>query len=223
MNFIATNLAALQHRIESAAKKAGRNAGTVKLIAVSKFHPVETIREALQAGQRLFGENRVQEAKNKFPALRAMYPDMGLHLIGPLQTNKADEAVKIFDVIETLDRPQLAAALSKSMQKTRRNIPCYIEVNIGHEPQKAGIPPDQLKEFLRLCRDEYGLGVAGLMCIPPQTEDPQPHFSALRRLAETHHLPHLSMGMSADFEIAIQEGATEIRVGTAIFGERPQP
>jgi pyridoxal phosphate enzyme (YggS family) len=165
----------------------------------------------------------VQEAKGKFPDLRAACPDIELHLIGPLQTNKAEEAVKIFDVIETLDRPELAAALSKSMRKTGRTLPCYIEINIGNEAQKAGIRPEQLDDFLRLCRDEHGLKVIGLMCIPPQDENPAPHFARMKQLADTHHLPHLSMGMSADFEIAIQEGATEVRVGTAIFGERKKP
>jgi pyridoxal phosphate enzyme (YggS family) len=220
MDLIAVNFAALRARIENAAQKAGRNVGAVRLVAVSKFHGAESVAAALAAGQRLFGENRVQEAKGKFLGLRNAYPDIELHLIGPLQTNKAEEAVKIFDAIETLDRPDLAVALAKAMRKTGRALPCYIEINIGNETQKAGIQPEQLGDFLRLCREEHGLRVAGLMCIPPQNENPQPYFARMKQLAGMHHLPHLSMGMSADFESAIQEGATEIRVGTAIFGER---
>lgn len=223
MNNIAANLDVLREHIKTAARKAGRDTDTVRLVAVSKFHGGEAVEAALQAGQRLFGENRVQEAKGKFPPLRAAHPDIELHLIGPLQTNKAEEAVKIFDVIETLDRPELAAALSKAMRKTERTLPCYIEINIGDEAQKAGLKPEQLADFLRLCRDEHGLIITGLMCIPPQNENPQPYFARMKRLADTHHLPHLSMGMSADFEIAIEEGATEVRVGTAIFGERTKP
>lgn len=194
-----------------------------RLVAVSKFHPQEAVVEALKAGHRLFGENRVQEAKAKFPELRDAYPDIELHLIGPLQTNKADEAVRVFDVIETLDRPQLAAALSKAMLKSKRRIPCLIEVNIGNESQKAGIEPEKLDDFLRLCRDEYGLTIIGLMCIPPHNEDPKPYFRKMRILADHHQLPHLSMGMSGDFEDAIHEGATLVRIGTAIFGERTKP
>jgi PLP dependent protein len=223
MNQIASNLIALNERIGKAIQKAGRDPASVRLVAVSKFHPAVAVKTALEAGQRLFGENRVQEAKAKFPDLRGSYPDIELHLIGPLQTNKADEAVQIFDVIETLDRPELAAALSKAMRKTGRMLPCYIEINIGNEPQKAGIQLEQLGDFLRHCRDQHGLKIIGLMCIPPQNENPQPYFKHLKQLADTHHLSHVSMGMSADFEGAIQEGATEVRVGTAIFGERTKP
>ncbi len=217
---ISDNIASIIARLRQACLDAGRDVSHVQLVAVSKFHPEESVREALQAGQRLFGENRVQEAKAKFPQLRVVYPNLELHLIGPLQTNKADDAVKIFDVIETLDRPELAAALAKSMRKTGRQLPCYIEINIGHEPQKAGIAPEQLSEFLTLCRDTHGLNIIGLMCIPPADQNPQPYFAKLKKLANAHKLPHISMGMSADFECAIREGATEIRVGTAIFGER---
>lgn len=221
MTVIADNLTALRTRMDDAAAKAGRTAGSVQMIAVSKFHDADAVRHALQAGQRIFGENRVQEAKAKFPQLRQDYPDIELHLIGPLQTNKAADAVKIFDVIQTLDRPELAAALAKAMQKAGRNLPCYIEINSGGEAQKAGIAPDNLPAFLQLCRHEYGLTITGLMCIPPQGEEPLLYFRQLKNMADTHNLPHVSMGMSADFESAIEAGATVIRIGTAIFGERP--
>ena len=221
MNSIASNLANVTSRLHDAALAAKRDPASVRLIAVGKFHPQESVLAALEAGQRLFGENRVQEAKAKFPALRAAYPDIELHLIGPLQTNKADDAVRVFDVIEVLDRSELAEALAKAMRKTGRHLPCYIEINIGSEPQKAGIAPEQLSDFLKLCREQHGLTITGLMCIPPQGDDPQASFARLRDLAKAHHLPHISMGMSADFEIAIREGATEVRIGTAIFGERP--
>jgi len=220
---IAAHLTAINERLRRAALAVGRDAGSVRLVAVSKFHSQEVVRSALEAGQRLFGENRVQEAKAKFLPLRATYPDIELHLIGPLQTNKTDDAVRIFDVIDTLDRPQLAEALAKAMQKTGRFLPCFIQINSGHEEQKAGIAPEKLGDFLNLCRDTHGLTVAGLMCIPPQAGDPRSHFAALRRLAEAHGLLHISMGMSADFEAAIGEGATEVRIGTAIFGERKKP
>jgi pyridoxal phosphate enzyme (YggS family) len=222
-NAIPANLAAITERIKQAALSAGRDPASVRLVAVSKSQPQESTRAALAAGHRLFGENRVQEAAAKFPDLRADWPDIELHLIGPLQTNKAEEATLIFDVIETLDRPHLAEALSKAMRKTGRSIPCYVEINSGNEPQKTGLQPHQLGEFLRLCREDYGLTVTGLMCIPPQSDDPEPHFQRLRQLAESRHLPHISMGMSADFESAIRAGATEIRIGTAIFGGRERP
>jgi pyridoxal phosphate enzyme (YggS family) len=189
------------------------------LVAVSKTHPAEAVAELAAAGHRLFGENRVQEAQAKYPALKARYPDLELHLIGPLQTNKVREAVALFDVIETLDRPKLAHALAAEMEKTGRKIPCLIEVNVGNEPQKAGIAPDQVEAFLALCR-ELGLEVRGLMCIPPQHQDPVPHFNNLAALAKRLRLPVLSMGMSGDFKQAIACGATHIRVGTAIFGSR---
>lgn len=223
MYSISANLAKINQRLADTVSAAGRKADSVRLVAVSKFHPQEAVTEALKAGHRLFGENRVQEAKSKYPDLRTTYPDLELHLIGPLQTNKADDAVKIFDVIETLDRPQLATALAKAMKKLSRHLPCLVEVNIGNEPQKAGIAPERLGEFLKFCCDNCGLKIVGLMCIPPQNEDPKPHFKKLRQLAEQHHLPEISMGMSGDFEQAIQEGATIVRVGTAIFGERIKP
>ena len=220
---ISANLTAINQRLRDAVHKTGRKADSVRLVAVSKFHDQDKVREALAAGHRLFGENRVQEAKAKFPELRVAHPDIELHLIGPLQTNKADDAVKIFDVIETLDRPQLAEALAKSMRKAGRSLPCLIEVNIGAESQKAGIEPGKIGDFLALCRDRHGLTIMGLMCIPPQGKDPKPYFVEMRRLAEKHGLSQISMGMSGDFEEAIAEGATLVRIGTAIFGERMKP
>lgn len=211
---------ALKDAIAAAARSAAREPASVELLAVSKTHPADPVAELLAAGHRHFGENRVQEAAGKYPALRQAYPDLRLHLIGPLQTNKVKEAVALFDVIETLDRPKLAAALSKEMARTGRKIPCLIEVNIGAEPQKAGIAADETEEFLTRCRGEWQLEIAGLMCIPPAGEDPAPHFRRLRDLAGKLGLSHLSMGMSGDYGEAIACGASEIRVGTALFGSR---
>ena len=221
MSTIAANLHSLIARMHAAAATAYRAPNSIQLIAVSKFHPASSVREALVAGHRVFGENRVQEAKAKFPALRAEYPDLELHLIGPLQSNKAEDAVRLFDVIHTIDRPSVADAVAKAMRKTSRSPRLYLEINIGAEPQKTGLLPEQLDAFLTACRDAYGLKICGLMCIPPQAKDPTPHFLHLADLAHRHHLPHLSMGMSSDFESAIRAGATEIRIGTALFGERP--
>ena len=217
---IATRLKNVQARIAQAAQAAGRDPRSVALVAVSKTHGIRAVRQALAAGQRIFGENRVQEAATKFPQLRADFPDLLLHLIGPLQTNKVKEAVALFDVIETLDRPKLAAALSKELDRTGRKIPCLIEVNIGAEPQKAGIAPEETEAFLAHCRDEWRLEIGGLMCIPPAGEDPAPHFGRLKALADRLGLTHLSMGMSGDYQQAIACGAGEIRVGTALFGTR---
>jgi pyridoxal phosphate enzyme (YggS family) len=178
------------------------------------------VRSALEAGQRIFGENRVQEAIAKFPGLRRDYPDLTLHLIGPLQTNKVKDAVAHCDVIETVDRPRLAEALAREMQRSGRHLPCYIEVNTGEEPQKAGVLPADADAFIADCRDRLGLAVAGLMCIPPEHEEPALHFALLREIARRNSLDQLSMGMSADFETAIRFGATHVRVGTAIFGAR---
>ncbi len=189
-------------------------------MAVSKTHPAEPVAALLAAGQRLFGENRVQEAGAKYPALRARYPDLQLHLIGPLQTNKVRDAVALFDVIETVDRPKLAQALAAEMARTGRALRCLIEVNIGAEPQKAGMAPAETAGFLAACR-AWGLTISGLMCIPPQDGEPARHFTALARLAGDLDLPELSMGMSGDFAAAIACGATEIRVGTTLFGQRP--
>ncbi|HTQ32731.1 MAG TPA: YggS family pyridoxal phosphate-dependent enzyme [Stellaceae bacterium] len=218
---IAANLAAVRGRIEAAARGAGRSADAVTLVAVSKTKPASAVRDALAAGQRVFGENRVQEALEKFPGLRAEFPDLVLHLIGPLQTNKVKEAVAHFDVIETVDRPRLAEALAREMTRTGRHLPCLIEVNTGEEPQKAGVHPAAADAFITDCRDRLGLRIEGLMCVPPHDEEPSPHFALLREIARRHSLPVLSMGMSADFETAIRFGATHVRVGTAIFGARP--
>ena len=220
MDQIAANLAAVRARIEAAARAAGRPADAVNLVAVSKTHPANSVRAALEIGQRVFGENRVQEAIAKFPGLRGDYPDLTLHLIGPLQTNKVKDAVAHCDVIETVDRPRLAEALAREMERSGRHLPCYIEVNTGEEPQKAGVLPSDTDAFIADCRDRLGLAVIGLMCIPPENEEPALHFALLREIARRNGLDQLSMGMSADFETAIRFGATHVRVGTAIFGAR---
>ena len=217
---IGTNLAAIRGRIEAAARAAGRPQDAVTLVAVSKTHPTEAVRAALQAGQRIFGENRVQEALLKFPALRREFPDLTLHLIGPLQTNKVKDAVAHCDVIETVDRPRLAEALACEMAKSGRRLPCFIEVNTGAEPQKAGVLPEDADAFIARCRKDYGLTISGLMCIPPLHEAPAPHFALLAKIAKHNGLKFLSMGMSADFARAVEFGATHVRVGSAIFGER---
>lgn len=212
-------LASVNARIEAAAKRAGRDPAAVALVAVSKTFGPEAVEPVLQAGQREFGENRVQEALAKWPGLRERYPDVRLHLIGPLQTNKVREAVALFDVIETLDRDRLAAALAKEMAKQGRSPTLYVQVNTGDEPQKAGIAPGEAAAFVERCRRD-GLEIEGLMCIPPLDEDPVPHFELLKRLGGQLGLNSLSMGMSADFEMAIEHGATHVRVGSAIFGGR---
>ncbi len=217
---LAANLASVRGRIDNAAREAGRAGGAVSLVAVSKTQPAGAVRAALAAGQRLFGENRVQEALDKFPALRGAFPELVLHLIGPLQTNKVREAVAHFDVIETVDRPRLAEALAREMERSGRRLPCFIEVNTGEEPQKAGIFPAAADALITDCRDRLKLEIAGLMCVPPHDEEPSLHFALLREIARRHGLPGLSMGMSADFETAIRFGATHVRVGTAIFGAR---
>jgi len=217
---IAGNLAAVRGRIEAAARAAGRPEGAVTLVAVSKTHPADSVRAALRAGQRIFGENRVQEALAKFPALRRGFPDLALHMIGPLQTNKVKDAVTHCDVIETVDRPHLAEALAREMARSGRRLPCFIEVNIGEEPQKAGVLPEAADAFIRDCRERLQLPIVGLMCIPPEHDDPAPYFALLREIARRNGLDQLSMGMSADFETAIRFGATYVRVGTAIFGPR---
>lgn len=197
-------------------------AGRAQLVAVSKTFGADEIRPLLEAGQRIFGENRVQEAQNKWPDLRQRYPDLELHLIGPLQSNKAADAVRLFDVIQTVDRPKIAQALAVEIKKQNKALPCFVQVNIGHEPQKAGVMPEALDDFLRLVQGEYGLDIVGLMCIPPADENPQPYFRQLAQLAARNGLNQLSMGMSSDYELAILEGATHVRVGSAIFGGRPQ-
>lgn len=193
--------------------------GKAELIAVSKGQPSEKILEALEAGQMLFGENRVQEAIEKWPVLKSRYPHAQLHLIGPLQTNKIKDALAVFDAIHTLDRPKLVDSLAKAIRKGSRNIPCFVQVNTGKEPQKAGVFPENTGNLIYHAR-AAGLMVKGLMCIPPVDDDPTAHFSLLQSLAQVHHLPWLSMGMSGDYEKAIACGATHVRIGTAIFGER---
>jgi pyridoxal phosphate enzyme (YggS family) len=217
---LGANLAAIRGRIGAAARAAGRPEDAVTLVAVSKTHPLEAVRAALRAGQRIFGENRVQEALTKFPALRGEFPDLALHLIGPLQTNKVKDAVLHCDVIETVDRPRLAEALAREFARSGRRLPCFIEVNTGAEPQKAGVLPEAADEFIRDCRDRLQLPIEGLMCVPPEHEEPALHFALLREIARRNGLEKLSMGMSADFETAIRFGATHVRVGTAIFGAR---
>ncbi|HZS84396.1 MAG TPA: YggS family pyridoxal phosphate-dependent enzyme [Stellaceae bacterium] len=218
---IAANLAAVRERIAAAAAGAGRAPDSVALVAVSKTHSAEAVEAALVAGQRIFGENRVQEAQRKFPALRQRWPDLCLHLVGPLQTNKVREAVALFDVIESVDRVRLAEALATEMARAGRRPDCFIQVNTGEEPQKAGIAPGEAGAFIADCRDRLHLPVRGLMCIPPAADDPAVHFAFLRELARRHDLQLLSMGMSGDFETAVALGATHVRIGTAIFGARP--
>jgi PLP dependent protein len=217
---IASNLAAVRARIAAAARAAGRLSEEVALVAVSKTHPASAVREALSAGHRIFGENRVQEAQAKYPVLRNEFPDLVLHLIGPLQTNKVRDAVALFDVIESVDRPRLAEALAREMERVDRRLPCLIEVNTGEERQKSGVMPAAADDFIVECRDRLNLPVVGLMCVPPLAEEPSPHFALLREIARRAGLDLLSMGMSADFETAIRFGATHVRVGTAIFGAR---
>ncbi|MFN3636384.1 MAG: YggS family pyridoxal phosphate-dependent enzyme [Rhizobium rhizophilum] len=203
-----------------AAEEAGREPDSVSLVAVSKTFDAEHIRPTIDAGQRVFGENRVQEAQGKWPALKAETPELELHLIGPLQSNKAQDAVALFDVIETVDREKIARALAEEAKRQQRQVRFYIQVNTGLEPQKAGIAPDDVASFVVLCRDELLMQVEGLMCIPPVDENPGPHFALLAKLAEENGLSKLSMGMSGDFETAVGFGATSVRVGSAIFGVR---
>lgn len=215
-----TALSDVQSRLTDAAREAGRDPASVHLIAVSKTFEAADILPVLDAGQRLFGENRVQEAKAKWPDLRIRYPDTELHLIGPLQSNKAREAVELFDAIHTVDRPKIARAIADEQQRQGRRLKLFIEVNTGEEPQKAGIAPKETAAFLAHCRDELGLEIAGLMCIPPVDEEAAVHFAFLAKLARELRLPELSMGMSGDFETATEFGATYVRVGSAIFGAR---
>ena len=210
----------VRSRIETAERRAGREKGAAVLVAVSKTFDADDIRPVIAAGQRVFGENRVQEAQGKWPELKAETPDIELHLIGPLQSNKAADAVALFDCIETLDREKLAQALSSEMKKQGRGLPCFIQVNTGEEEQKAGIAPQALPEFLSYCKKECGLNVTGLMCIPPVDEPAALHFALLKKLGCELGLKNLSMGMSADFERGVALGATHVRVGTALFGAR---
>ncbi|GJD52628.1 Pyridoxal phosphate homeostasis protein [Methylobacterium crusticola] len=218
---VTANLAQVRAEIARAAADSERDPGSVALVAVSKTIPPEGILPALAAGQRVFGENYVQEARAKWPALRAQHPDVALHLIGPLQSNKARDAVELFDVIQSLDRTSLAAALAREIQRAGRRPLLMVQVNTGDEPQKGGVSPGAVDAFLAACAGTYGLTVEGLMCIPPAEDPPSAHFGLLHAIAERHGLRHLSMGMSADYPAAIQMGATHVRVGSAIFGARP--
>ena len=207
-------------KIRAAEVEYNRPSNSAQLVAVSKTYDVDYIRPTLEAGQRIFGENRVQEAQSKWPVLKTEFPDLELHLIGPLQSNKAADAVALFDVIETVDREKIASELAKEMKKQGRATRLYVQVNTGLEEQKAGIAPNEAVAFVTRCRDVLGLQIEGLMCIPPADENPGPHFALLRKLARQAGVEKLSMGMSGDYEIAIQFGATSVRVGSAIFGAR---
>ena len=218
---IAANLADIRARIAKAAQSMGRKPSDVTLIAVAKTHDADAVRAALAAGQTVFGENRVQEAKAKYPQLKAAHPNLELHLIGPLQSNKARDAVALFDAIHTLDRDSLAQTLAAELKRAGRNVKLFVQVNTGEEPQKAGVAPKDARAFIARCRNELGLAIAGLMCIPPADEEPSPHFALLLKIARDTGLSELSMGMSGDYETAIKLGATHVRVGTAIFGARP--
>lgn len=217
----ATRLSDIYQRMEEAAKRFDDTPQRVELVAVSKTFDVVAIAPLLEAGQRVFGENRVQEAKAKWSELRERFSDVDLHLIGPLQTNKVKEAVALFDVIESVDRDKLAKALASEMEKQGKQLPCFVQVNIGGESQKAGCPIDETEAFVARCRDEYGLEIVGLMCVPPANEAPGPYFAVLAQLAKSAGVEKLSMGMSGDFETAIAMGATHVRIGSALFGTRP--
>lgn len=222
MGFIASRLGELQDRINKQATLWRRDPSSVQLLAVSKSQPPDTLEEALGAGLRFFGENRVQEARAHWERYRPLYPDLRLHLIGPLQINKVKEAVALFDGIETIDRPSLAEALHQESRKQGRTLTCLIQVNTGAEPQKSGAMLETVPSLLGVCR-QIGLKISGLMCLPPRNEPAGLHFALLTKLAKQNGLPELSMGMSHDFETAIQAGATTIRIGTALFGEKPEP
>jgi pyridoxal phosphate enzyme (YggS family) len=217
---VASSLRAVERDIAEAARRAGRDAEAVKLIAVSKTVPAAAIDEAITCGQRRFGENRVQEAKAKWPALKEGHPGLELHLIGPLQSNKVRDAIELFDVIHSVDRPKIATALAEEMKRSGKRPRLLVQVNTGEETQKAGVLPSETDAFVGFCRDELGLPIEGLMCIPPFDEEPSMHFALLAKIAARLGLKDLSMGMSGDFEKAIAFGATYVRIGTAIFGAR---
>ena len=213
-------LAEVRHDIDAACREAGRDPASVNLVAISKTFGADAIEPVIAAGQRVFGENRVQEAKAKWPPLMARHGGLALHLVGPLQSNKARDAVALFDAIHSLDRDSLAAALAKEMARQSRRPALFVEINTGAEPQKAGVKPQDADGFIAACRERHGLAIAGLMCIPPFDDAPAPHFALTAQIARRNGLALLSMGMSADFKIAIAFGATHVRVGTAIFGAR---
>jgi pyridoxal phosphate enzyme (YggS family) len=213
-------LAAVEHEIARACEDARRDRQSVTLIAVSKTFDADAIAPVIEAGARVFGENRVQEAKAKWPGLISAYPGIALHLIGPLQSNKAKEAVALFDAIHSVDRPSICEALAKEIKSQERQPELFVQLNTGEEPQKAGVAPADADAFIAACREKYGLSISGLMCIPPVNEAPAPHFALTAKIAARNGLTKLSMGMSADFAIAIQFGATHVRIGSAIFGTR---
>jgi pyridoxal phosphate enzyme (YggS family) len=215
-------LANVEREIARACKEARRYRASVTLIAVSKTFAADAIVPVIEAGQRVFGENRVQEAKAKWPGLMSSYPGLALHLIGPLQSNKAKEAVALFDAIHSVDRPSICEALAKEIESQKRRPQLFVQLNTGEEPQKAGVAPGEADAFIANCRDRYGLAISGLMCIPPVNDAPAPHFALTAKIAARNGLTNLSMGMSADFVTAIQFGATHVRVGSAIFGHRTQ-
>jgi len=213
-------LSTVEQDIARACEHARRDRSSVTLIAVSKTFDATALAPVIAAGQRVFGENRVQEAKAKWPGLMSAYPDIALHLIGPLQSNKAREAVALFDAIHSVDRPSICEALAKEIDSQKRRPQLFVQLNTGEEPQKAGVAPAEADAFIASCREKYGLPISGLMCIPPVDDAPAPHFALTAKIAERNGLKGLSMGMSADFAIAIQFGATHVRVGSAIFGHR---
>jgi pyridoxal phosphate enzyme (YggS family) len=213
-------LSAVEEDIARACKEARRDRSSITLVAVSKTFNADAIGPVIEAGQRTFGENRVQEAKAKWPALLSTYRGIGLHLIGPLQSNKAREAVALFDAIHSVDRPSLCEALAKEFKSQRRRPQLFVQLNTGEEPQKAGVAPAEADDFIAGCREKYGLPISGLMCIPPVHDAPAPHFALTAKIAARNGLKNLSMGMSADFAIAISLGATHVRIGSAIFGNR---
>jgi pyridoxal phosphate enzyme (YggS family) len=220
VNVLETPLATVRDQIARACAEARRNPASVTLVAISKTFGADAIEPVIAAGQRVFGENRVQEAKAKWPPLQQRHSGIELHLVGSLQSNKAKEAVALFDAIHSVDRPSLAEALAKEIARQGRAPTLFVEVNTGAEPQKAGVLPEETDAFVKACRERYGLSIAGLMCLPPAHEPPAPHFALTAKIARRNGLPLLSMGMSADFPLAIEFGATHVRVGTAIFGER---
>ena len=219
-NAVTENLAEIRNRIAVAAKAVSRDPASVELIAISKTFTSAEIGPVIAAGQRVFGENRVQEAQAKWPILRARFPDIELHLVGPLQSNKVKEAVALFDAIHSIDRPKIAKAIAEELARRGKRLSLFVQVNTGEEEQKAGVMPREAAEFVRYCRDDLKLEISGLMCIPPVDEEPAVHFAFLAKLARELGLRGLSMGMSGDFETAIQFGATQVRVGSAIFGGR---
>lgn len=217
---IAANFETVRTAITNAAATVDRDPGSVNLIAVSKTHPAQTIMDALVSGHRLYGENRIQEAQEKWPGLKEEFADTELHLIGGLQTNKVKAALELFDVIHTVDRPKLAMAIAREADRHGKMPACFVQINTGEEAQKGGVMPLEADDFIARCRDEYGLPLAGLMCIPPVDEEPSLHFALLKKIARRNGIEGLSMGMSHDFELAVEMGATHIRVGTALFGPR---